>query len=477
MTLTVPQANQPKTVSVNGSILIVDDSPANLGVLFDCLDHAGFDVLVAQDGESALQKVAYRVPDLVLLDVMMPGIDGFETCRRLKANPATQAVPVIFMTALSDTNDKVKGFAAGAVDYVTKPFQQEEVLARIETHLRMRRMAQTLAHQNDQLQQEVADRQAAQQALQRANDDLEAKVADRTQALEATVTQLQTALQDLKSVQVQMVHTEKMASLGQLVAGVAHEINNPVNFIHGNLLPASEYIEHLLTLMRLYQTKYPQGDAEIDALIDRYDLDFVIEDLPKVLNSMKVGAERIREIVVALRNFSRIDEAEQKAVDIHEGLESTLMILQNRVKGRGDRPKIDIVKHYGDLPRVECCPGPLNQAFMNLLSNGIDAIEDAYATHRTPPRITITTTRLPNDHIRIAIADSGLGIPAEIQPKIFDPFFTTKPVGRGTGMGLSISHQIVTERHGGTLTCHSTPGQGTEFVIMLPIRSDCGCGG
>ncbi|WP_008310491.1 response regulator [Leptolyngbya sp. PCC 6406] len=451
------------------AILIVDDNPANLSVLFDCLDQAGFEVLVAQDGESALQKATYRVPNLVLLDVMMPGIDGFETCRRLKANALTQDIPVIFMTALSDTSDKVKGLSVGAVDYVTKPFQQEEVLARIAVHLRIQHLTQTLAQQNEQLQQEVRDREAAQQALYVANQALEQTVAERTRELQDTIAQLRDTLQTLKNTQMQMIQAEKMAGLGQLVAGIAHEINNPVNFIHGNLAPAKEYLDRLVELITLYQRHYPQPSPEIIAWAEENDLEFVAEDLPRLLRSMQVGAERIRAIVVALRNFSRMDEAEQKAVDIHDGIDSTLMILQNRIKGRGDRPKVEIVKDYGLLPPVECCPGPLNQVFMNLLSNAIDAVEEAYPSLQTQPRITIRTMTSA-DTVHITITDNGRGVPPHLQVRIFDPFFTTKPIGKGTGMGLSISHQIVTENHCGTLRCESVEGEGTTFLLTLPIR-------
>ena len=469
MTSSVQNLSQLQETEPKGLILIVDDNAANLGVLFDCLDHAGFEVLVAQDGESALQKVAYRAPDLVLLDVMMPGINGFETCRRLKADVSTQDIPVIFMTALSDTDDKVKGLSVGAADYVTKPFQQEEVLARIDIHLRLRQMTQALAKQNQQLQYEVRDRKAAQQALSDANQVLEHKVAERTHALQTTVAQLEDTLQELKSAQLQVIQAEKMASLGQLIAGVAHEINNPITFIHGNLLPAREYSDQLLKLIGLYQATYPQPTPELEQWIKACEIDFITEDLPQLLDSMEMGIERICNIVIALRNFSHMDEAEQKAVDVHEGIDSTLMILQHRIKGCGDRPAIDIVKDYSSLPLVNCFLGPLNQVFMNLLSNAIDALEEAHQERNTQPRITIRTTMASDQCIQIAIADNGAGMPEEVQNRIFESFFTTKPVGKGTGIGLPISHQIVTERHRGTLTCMSAPGKGTEFVITLPV--------
>lgn len=462
--------SQAAGVAARGRILIVDDNPANLGVLFDCLDHAGFEVLVAQDGESALQKANYSPPDLILLDVMMPGIDGFETCRRLQASVSTAAIPVIFMTALADSADKVTGLSIGAVDYITKPFQQDEVLARIDIHLRLRHLSETLAAKNSQLEQEVCDRKAAEAALQSANDILEIKVAERTAELQQAVARLESTLQALQQAQVQMVQAEKMASLGQLVAGVAHEINNPVNFIHGNLAHAKGYIDDLMAVLGLYRQHCPQPGPEVEQCIEQLDLDFITEDLPNLLRSMKVGADRIRSIVVALRTFSRMDEAECKAVDIHEGIDSTLMILQHRIKSTSERVKIEVVKDYGSLPPTECYAGQLNQVFMNVLSNAIDALEDA-AEARThadwQPCITIRTA-LTEGQVVIAIADNGIGMTAAVCDRIFDPFFTTKPVGKGTGMGLSISYQIVAEKHRGSLTCRSQLGQGTEFTIAIP---------
>ncbi len=294
----------------------------------------------------------------------------------------------------------------------------------------------------------------------------------KTQAqLKQQAIALEQTLQELQRTQSQMLQSEKMSSLGQLVAGVAHEINNPVNFIFGNLKHANDYTQDLLELIQLYQTHHPHPHPDVQAEIEAIDLEFLVEDLPKLLNSMKVGAERIQKIVASLRTFSRMDEAEMKAVDIHEGINSTLMILQNRLKARHDRPDINIIKQYGKLPLVECYAGQLNQVFMNVLSNGIDALEEACLTHRiTDPAITISTELLPSKEVRITIADNGLGMPEKVRQRLFDPFFTTKPVGKGTGMGLSISYQIVTEKHGGSLTCHSQPGQGAEFTIQIPLH-------
>lgn len=280
---------------------------------------------------------------------------------------------------------------------------------------------------------------------------------------------LEATLAELQRTQAQLVQTEKMSSLGQLVAGVAHEINNPVSFIDGNLSYAWEYAQDLLALVALYQRHYPQPVPEVATLRRRIDLDFLMADFPKLLESMRVGADRIKNIVTSLRTFSRMDEAEIKPVDIHDGLNSTLMILQNRLKANGDRREIAVSLEYGDLPPVECYAGQLNQVFMNLISNAIDALEEQMV--KVPdcaPHITIRTAVVGRDRVSIAITDNGSGIPPEKQTRIFEPFYTTKPVGKGTGIGLSISYQIVGDRHHGTLTCQSASGQGTTFTITIP---------
>ncbi len=285
------------------------------------------------------------------------------------------------------------------------------------------------------------------------------------------------AFQALQQTQAQLIQTEKMSSLGQLVAGIAHEINNPINFIYGNLPHATSYTKDLLGLIQLYQQHYSDPDPEIQNYRDDIDLDFLVEDLDKMLTSMRIGADRIREIVLSLRNFSRLDEAEMKPVNIHDGIDSTLLILQNRLKGSVSLPMIEIIKDYGDLPPVDCYPGQLNQVFMNILSNAIDALTQFYLRHKeTPgaepfqPKITIRTTLIDgNTWAQVSVKDNGPGISAEHQSKLFDPFFTTKPVGEGTGLGLSISYQIVVEKHRGRLKCVSVPGDGAEFVLEIPV--------
>jgi PAS domain S-box-containing protein len=282
---------------------------------------------------------------------------------------------------------------------------------------------------------------------------------------------LKKTLKELQMAQAQLVQSEKMSSLGQLVAGVAHEINNPVGFIYGNLNHARNYTEDLLALIQLYQSHYPTPEPAIAAQAKDMDLPFLMEDLPKLLNSMKVGAERIQDIVSSLRVFSRKDEADMKTVDIHQGLDSTLMILQNRIKAGPTTVEVTIERHYGELPRVECYAGQLNQVFMNILSNALDALEEQRQGEAVspPPTIQIQTRLIAETQVQITLADNGPGVPDNVRDRLFDPFFTTKPIGKGTGMGLSISYQVVTEKHGGTLVCDTTLGEGTAFIITIPL--------
>lgn len=271
-----------------------------------------------------------------------------------------------------------------------------------------------------------------------------------------------------------------MSGLGQLVAGVAHEINNPINFIYGNLLYVQNYVQHLLEVVQSYQKHYPEPVDEVADLAEETDLEFLLADLPEILRSMRTGTERIRQIVVSLRNFARMDEVDLKLADIHEGIDSTLLILQHRLRPTKAMPGIEVIRDYGNLPLVECYPGQLNQVFMNILSNAIDAVQidavqieplasESTPQHR-PQRITIRTACLGDRWAEIAIADNGSGMSADVQQQIFNPFFTTKPIGQGTGLGLAISYQIVAERHGGKLECQSTLGEGTTFTIAIPLK-------
>jgi two-component system, NtrC family, sensor kinase len=446
-----------------GNILIVDDTPDNLRLLSTMLSEQGYKVRSALNGEMALMGANVLPPDLILLDINMPKMNGYEVCSALKASNATRQIPVIFISALGEVWDKVKAFSVGGVDYITKPFQLEEVLARIETHLTIRNLQMQLQEQNMRLRQEVGDRIQAEQAEREKSQ------------------QLAEALEQLKHAQTQLVHSEKMSSLGHLVAGIAHEINNPVNFIYGNLMYAARDIQDLLEIVQLYQENLPNPPTEIQEKIEDVDLEFIKSDLPKLMESMKVGAKRITEIVQSLRSFSRHDEADLKEVDIHEGIDSTLMILQHRLRASGNHCAIEVIKDYGSLPPVKCYARQINQVFMNILSNAIDALEEkrkieienaeeqTTLPHSLTPTITIRTEVRESNWVIIRIADNGSGMSEEVKSKLFDPFFTTKPVGEGTGLGLSISYQIVKEQHGGSLECTSELGQGTEFAIKIPL--------
>ncbi|MEL6776522.1 MAG: response regulator [Cyanobacteria bacterium J06597_16] len=427
------------------TILVVDDNLNNLQLMCDVLEKQGYQVAIAQTGEQALEIAPITNPDIILLDIMMPGIDGFETCRRLKANPTTRPIPVIFMTALSDTVSQVKGLTLGAVDYITKPIKQAEVLARIEVHLALRKA------------------------------------------------------------QVELIQNEKMAALGQMVAGVAHEINNPVSFIRGNLDPVQTYAESLLSLVKLYETR--TTPSTIQDFEEEIDLPFIKRDFVSTISSMQAGTERIQKIVQSLRTFSRLDESDQKAVDLNENIDSTLLLVRRRLEPTETktttRPEISIVKRYSALPSVACYPGKLNQVFLHLINNAIDALDEAFAqplseslsdptsdstsgstsdslsisdspsedskpSRSAQPTITLSTA-LENGQVIIQVADNGPGIPKDLQHRIFDHFFTTKPVGSGTGLGLTISRTIICEDHQGQLTLQSQAGEGTNFTIALPL--------
>jgi light-regulated signal transduction histidine kinase (bacteriophytochrome) len=319
-----------------------------------------------------------------------------------------------------------------------------------------------------ELLQQLADQAAV--AIQQAQLYQQSCVAEAQSTGKAI--QLEQTLHQLQETQTKLIHSEKMSGLGQLVAGIAHEINNPVNFIYGNLSHANDYTKQLLEILQLYQSEYSQPDSKIKAALESIDFDFVIEDLPKIMSSMQVGTNRIRSIVLSLRNFSRLDEAENKRVDLHEGIDNTLLILQHRLKSNGSFPGIEIIKNYGDLPKIECYAGQMNQVFMNIISNAIDVLTDDSGDKIIhSPTIRISSRVSPNNtHIIVSIADNGPGISKEVKQRIFDPFFTTKPVGKGTGLGLAISYQIVVEKHGGLMECISELGKGTEFWIEIPLK-------
>ncbi len=780
--------------SFKGNILIVDDISANLQLLAQILSEQGYKTRTAPNGQLALRSIDLTPPDLILLDIMMPTMDGYQVCEALKASEKTKDIPVIFISALNEVFDKVKAFEVGGVDYITKPFHEQEVLARVSNQLIQRRLFQQIQEQNKSLESEIIDRKNAQEetqfllattfALAESKDfeesisimlrfccefinwdlaeawmpntdetflicsrnfytnesnlldyrhrsleltfapniglpgriwsskqsewledislesdlvflrnqiaaeaglkagfgvpilvdeqviailiffkkapiscqlriiklinalatqlgailqrqlaeerlkkqfqkeqllnqltqsircslklntifstaareiaislgvdrvaiaqylpdkkiwiniseyydstqlettlgleisDVDNEISDRLkqseivriddtntasneiekrltklsagawlfvplkvdskvwgsicvvkenrsyywqvfevellcavadsvaiaikqaqiyQEIQSYAQQLEATLTELKNTQAQLVQKAKMASLGQLVAGVAHEINNPVNFVYGNITVAMDYARDLLHLVALYQNNYPQPVAEVRKKLDNIDLDFIADDYPKLLKSMKDGASRISKIVLSLRNFSRLDEKEYKLVDIHEGINNSLVILQHRLNDSNNGNEIEIIKDYSELPKIQCYASQLNQVFMNLIANAIDALE----TQSSPRRITISTkmdiseSPLANSStIVILFADNGCGMSEKVCDKIFDPFFTTKPVGSGIGLGLSICHNIVVEKHRGQISCVSTLDGGTEFMVQIPI--------
>ncbi|HLO85178.1 MAG TPA: response regulator [Nostocaceae cyanobacterium] len=438
-----------------GNILVVDDTPDNIRLLSAMLTSHGFEVRKALNGKMALTACQMVLPDVILLDINMPGMDGYEVCRQLKADDKTSQIPVIFISALDDVIDKAKAFDVGGVDYITKPFHGVEVVLRIENQINLRSLQLKLQEKNLLLQQ---------------------------------------ALDDLQAVQLERIQSEKMVSLGQLVAGIAHEVNNPISFIYGNLQYANQYVQDLVDLIKLYQKEYPQPTPTIEQTIADLDLYFVVNDLQNLMSAMHRGSNRIREIVHALQNFSRIDESGVKQVDIHEGINSTLIMLEHRLWKTEHRAEIQVIKEFSNLPLIDCFASDINQVFMHLLSNAIDALDGLmmttegtlthhknnehryYFDHPTAvplaianPQIRIRTEITAAKTIRIAIADNGTGIDESLQLRIFDPFFTTKPTGQGKGLGLAISYQIVVKKHHGKLTCHSSPGAGAEFIIEIPI--------
>ncbi len=422
----------PKT-----EILVVDDLRDNLRLLSNLLRSQGYEVRTAINGTMALRSAQSEPPALILLDINMPDIDGYEVCRQLKASEETRNIPIIFISALDDSLDKVKAFQVGGVDYITKPFRVEEMLIRIETQLKVQRFTQTLEQQVEQRTAELSQ-----------------------------------ALHHLQQAQTQLVQQEKLSALGNLVAGVAHEINNPIGFIAGNLNEAQQRVQELMEHLNLYRDRAPEGDIANHA--EEIDLDYLLEDLPNMIDSMKMGCDRLKNISTSLRTFSRADQDYKVPFNIHDGIDSTILILKHRLKANEQRPAIEVITNYGNLPQIECFPGQLNQVFMNILANAIDALEESnngriFEEIKANPNCIKITTSAADNVVKIAIYDNGKGMSEEVKSKIFGHLFTTKAVGKGTGLGLAIARQIVEETHGGKLSFNSVLGEGTEFIIEIPV--------
>ncbi len=415
-------------------ILIVDDVPINRMLLEKLLGKCGYTTLSAENGKQALNLLEKESIDLVLLDVMMPEMSGLEVLKRMREEKRTEEVPVIFITAVNESGMREKGFELGAVDYITKPIDNEEVRVRVKTHLQLNAIRKSLEKKNAE--------------LKRVN-------------------------KELKEAHAQLLQREKLASIGQLAAGIAHEINNPAGFVFSNLNSLQEYTEDFIKILKEYEELLSvcksKGDEELLSLAQRVervkeelDVDLLLEDIKDAISESLEGAERITKIVKDLKSFAHVDEAELKYANINEGIESTLNIVWNELKY-----KAEVVKEYGELPDIECYPQQLNQVFMNLLVNAAQAIEE-----RGQIRIR---TYSDGGRVYVQISDTGVGIPKENLSRIFEPFFTTKEVGKGTGLGLSMSYGII-KKHGGKIDVQSQVGKGTTFTIELPLKLERGEG-
>ena len=416
-------------VTVKPVVLIVDDSVANIEVLGATLAH-DYEIRFATGGAEGLELATRIPPDLILLDVMMPDLDGFQTCQRLRVFQQLRDTPVIFISALDAVADKVKAFQAGGSDYVTKPFQPEEVRARVSTHVALYRARRNLYEREESLRRNLAELEKAHASLKEMGD--------------------------------QLLQSEKMASIGQLAAGVAHEINNPIGFVNSNLNTLQRYLGDLFKTLSAYEKAEeeitPQTRAVLEELKQEVDLVYLREDSENLLAESLDGLRRVKRIVQDLKDFSHAGETEKQWANLEEGMDSTLNVVWNELKY-----KAEVVKEYGGIRDIECVPSQLNQVFMNLLINAVQAIE-------THGRITIRTGR-DEQNVWVEVEDTGTGIEPKHLSRIFEPFFTTKPVGKGTGLGLSLSYGIVS-KHNGRIDVKSEVGKGTTFRVWLPdVRS------
>ena len=414
-------------------VLLVDDDPCDLDALGSLLQ-PHYEVLAAPSGECALRIAAgAEKPDLILLDVMMPNLDGYAVLARLRGNPTSRDVPVIFITSLDSTEDEAKGLALGAADYITKPYRPPIVLARVRAQLELKRNRDRLANQNVYLEAELARR-----------------------------------LKENQQVEIQLLQSEKLAAIGQLAAGIVHEINSPLGFVTSNLGSLEAYLQDIFEFLDAYAAleQICPADAavlsQIRELKQQKEIGFLREDIGQLISESRQGLVRVTQIVSELKNFSRAESNDWQLADLHQGIESTLSIVWNEIKYH-----CTLHKDYGDIPEVYCIPSQINQVFLNLLVNAAQAVPQK-------GQITIRTGRV-NSKAFIAIADTGTGIPTENLSRIFEPFFTTKPAGKGTGLGLSIVYGIV-QKHNGHIAVESTLDQGTTFTVWLPIKPTVAAG-
>jgi signal transduction histidine kinase len=413
-------------------ILIVDDKLENIRFLSDFLSKQNYQVRKAINGQAALKAVKTLPPDLILLDINMPGMGGYEVCNFLKNDPETCSIPVIFLSAGSEVTDKLQAFQVGGIDYITKPFHLEEILVRVQTQLKIQHLQKQLQSRNEQLQN---------------------------------------TLLTLQNTQAELIQKEKLVNAGRITAGISHEINNPLSFIFGNLEPASEYSRNLISLIQLYQKAFPDATPEIRNFLEEIDIDFLIPDFARIIHSLRTGAERIRSVVLALHIFSRLDESGIKPINMHESIDSVLMILHHQLMLKNGSVSISLLKKYEYLPTFVGYANSLNQALLNLLQNSIDALElkvDSVIDSSFQPTIWISTETTEEKKIIVTIKDNGIGISEEVKAHLFEPFFTTKSIGKGVGLGLYTTYQIITELHKGTLIHHDCPEGGSEFIIEIP---------
>ena len=413
-------------------ILIVDDKPENIRFLSDFLSKQNYQIRKAINGQAALMAVKILLPNLILLDINMPGMGGYEVCKSLKNDPETSSIPIIFLSAGDDITDKIQAFQVGGIDYITKPFHLEEVLVRVQTQLTVQQLQNELKNKNEQLKNTIID---------------------------------------LKNTQYELIQKEKLVNASRITAGISHEINNPLSFILGNLNPAVEYTQILINVIQHYQQAFPNGTSEINNLIDEIDLDFLIEDFTMIMNSIRTGAERINSVVSAMYIFSRLNQSGIKQFNVCESIDSVLKTLSNKITLENEESLISVSRNYQDIPMLMGYANLFNQALLNLIQNAIDSFDSDLISMMDSlfiPTIWITTKTTEANQIIISIKDNGIGISEENIVHLFEPFFTTKVVGKGVGLGLFTSHQIISEIHKGTLTYHNCPEGGSEFVIEIP---------
>jgi signal transduction histidine kinase len=413
---------------IKGELLVVDDATVTLRQLTRTLETAGFQVCPVDSGELALASVAAKPPDLILLDINMPGMDGFEVCRRLKADPRTVDIPIIFLSAENEVAKQIEGFQCGAIDFVTKPFEAGILLMRVKTRLELNRLRR--------------------------------QTKERLAELERTQTLLHSEMNARNELQAQLFQQEKMASIGQLAAGVAHEINNPMGFVISNLGTLEKYIARFDEYLGILDRTCGEALSQVSAERSRLKIDYLIQDTHLLLEECLGGAIRVKEIVQNLKSFSRIDQPGCHQTDINQCLESAITIAWNEIKYMAE-----IVKELSKLPPVTCNPQQINQVFLNLLKNAAQSIE-------LPGAITLRSW-CSADSVYVSVTDTGRGIPQENRSRIFEPFFTTKEVGKGTGLGLSISYDIIA-KHGGEITVQSQVGIGSTFTVRLPVHETQG---